>query len=758
MMKNRSVLITLLTLFCVIALYATYWVVTTDILIRTKFATKSFLSPTQFYSNTLELQTNQTLQENVLMDLFSRNNYRQKNWGAILQPSDFAKTTGEECEKIYSEAIKCVAFHHHLQKKINIIATDELDKILVILEVNPESQNSKSLDRLLLFPQLFAQYVGSTPVIQEHLPLGVIPRHCLDAALAIEDPTFLEHQGVSFRGLARSVLMNIINLHIGLDGIYVKNPQGGSTITQQLVKNYFLTSERKISRKIKEMFMAFLVEARIPKDEILETYLNIIYLGQQGNFQVRGYSAASQYYFSKPVTELNLSECALLGAIVNNPGIHNPFRHIERATARREKVLKAMLEQNRILEDDFKTAHQQPLPQKRQIEIRETAPYFIGGVIKELHQLGYTDLSGLKIYTTLDLTAQSHAQKAVQAQLAHLEATSEYHQKNKAHSLQAVLVASDPRSGEVLALVGGRDHRQTPYNRVLESRRQAGSTFKPIVYLTAFADNQELTPLTQLDNSPFKYTYEQQVWEPRNYDNTFSPPVPAFYALKESLNVPTARLAIETGLDNIIGVAQDLGIESPLKAFPALSLGAFEITPIEVLQVYNTLARFGSRIKLKMIKRIEGTDGTPIYTPQLETPFQLLEKGDFGTIVSILQEVMLTGTGQSAKARGLNVESAGKTGTTSNYKDAWFAGFTANHVAVVWTGYDDNTPVKLTGSSGALPIWSDYMIAMSQVLPQEAFAWPEEKKTTLEVSTEDLLNAGIPVNKALPARIYFYKK
>jgi penicillin-binding protein 1B len=187
-------------------------------------------------------------------------------------------------------------------------------------------------------------------------------------------------------------------------------------------------------------------------------------------------------------------------------------------------------------------------------------------------------------------------------------------------------------------------------------------------------------------------------------------------------------------------------------------LGAFEITPIEVLQVYTTMARFGSRVPLQMIKRIDGMDGETIYTPPVPTPFQILEKGDFGTINSILQEVMLTGTGASARARGLNIETAGKTGTTSNYKDAWFAGFSANHVAIVWTGYDDNTPIKLSGSSGALPIWTDYMLAMSNVLPQEPFNWPKENVTTLEVSTEELLRAGVPENKALPTKLYFYKK
>jgi len=758
MRGKKLIFISLLALVTPVAIILTVWFVRTDIRIREKFAEKSFLMPTQFYSNTLELQTNQILQEKVLVDLLNRNNYRQKSWGTVLQPSDYAFTTGEECSKIHSSSLKCFAFHHHQHKKINIIGADETDRIMVILEVDSETQESKSLDRVLMFPQLFAQYVGTSPVIQEHLPLGQIPRYCLDAALAVEDPDFLEHQGVSPRGLLRSQLSNLMNLRITSSGLTIVRPQGGSTITQQLVKVNFLSSERKISRKIKEMFMALLLELRIPKDQILETYLNVIYLGQQGNFQVRGYGAAAQFYFSKRVEDLNLGECALLGAIVNSPGLFNPFRHPERALQRREKVLNAMLEQNRILKENHDIAMAQPLPKKVSVEIKETAPYFIDGVVKELRGMGYNDLSGMKIYTTLDLIAQSHAQKAVQTHLANLEATSEYHKQNKSHSLQAILVSADPKNGEILALVGGRDHRLTPYNRVLESKRQVGSIFKPLVFLTAFHELESFGPATLLDNSAFMHKYGRQTWQPRNYDGKYSDPVPAFYALKESLNVPTARLALDVGLDEIIDVAEKLGVTSTLKAFPALSLGAFELTPREVLQMYVTMARFGSRINLKLIKRIENMEGDAIYTPPLEQPEQILDPGYFAMVDSILQEAMLSGTGQSARARGLMIETAGKTGTTSDYRDAWFAGFSANHVAVVWTGYDDNTPIKLSGASGALPIWTDYMLSMSNILPGEPFNWPQEKVETIELSAQELLQAGLPENKAVPTKILVYKK
>jgi penicillin-binding protein 1B len=749
MIRGKRLSFILLLLVTPVIIYFLVWFFRLDQMVNEKFANKSFLKPTQFYSNTLDLQLGQNISEKTLTALLEKNNYRQKNWGSVLQKSDYSVGHNEECEKILSESRKCYAFFHHISGKINIVGNDESDQILVLLEVDPENQASRSITSLSMFPRLFAQYLGSSPVIQEQVPLNHIPRECLDAALSIEDTHFLEHQGVSFPGLARAMWVNLKSL---------KFAQGGSTITQQLVKNYFLTSERSLSRKVREMLLAFVVEWRIPKDQILETYLNIIYMGQQGNFQVRGYPAASRFYFKKDVSDLNLSECALLGAIINSPGRYNPFSKKENALERRKKVLLAMLDSDRILKEDYERAQAAELPTKSEVEIKETAPYFIEGVVRELHRHSFDDLSGYKIYTTLDLNAQAVAQQAVQTQLNHLESSAtSYHAKNKSHSLQSVLLSSDPLSGDVLALVGGRDHRMTPFNRVFDSHRQVGSIFKPLVYLTAFYEKEDFTPMTLLDNSAFKYEYEGQTWEPHNYDKSTSNPVPAFYALKESLNIPTAHLGIDVGLSEVVSVAQNLGIVSPLKPLPALSLGAFEATPFEILQVYTNIARLGNTLKLHLVKKVENTAGDVIYTPSLDQQ-QVLSPEDFVTLSSILREAMRTGTGQGARARGFTQQAAGKTGTTSDYKDAWFAGYTANHTAIVWIGYDDNTPLRLSGSSGALPIWTEYMKAYTRDREQPDFKWDYPDLETIDISTEDLLELGIPPNKALPTQLIYYKK
>lgn len=749
MIRKKPVLYILITSLTLFIIYATVWLIRTDLLIKEKFSSGRFIAPTQFYSNSLEINLNETLSDYTLLKILATQNYREKPWGSRLQPSDYSQSRGEDCEKIYSQSIKCFAFYHHIKNKIQIVAADELDRVLVLLEVDPETQSAQNLDKLLLFPQLFAQYLGNQPIIQDEVELNQVPRQCLDAALAIEDPHFLDHQGFSWRGLLRAFWVNLKNGRMA---------QGGSTITQQLVKNHFLTAERTISRKIKEIIMAVLVERAIPKDQILQTYLNIIYLGQQGNFQIRGYSAASQFYFHKHLSNLDVADCALLGAVINSPGLFNPFKHSERSLQRRNKVLEAMEEQKRILPEEKTLGLQKPLPQKVSVEVRETAPYFIDAVIKFLASEGFYDLSGLKIYTTLDLQIQSAAQQAVQRHLNTLESTSKYHQEKKSHSLQAVLVSSDPKTGEVLALVGGRDHRSTPYNRVVESSRQVGSVFKPLVYLTAFAEQDDFSPLTPLTNQPFEHVSHKQSWKPKNYDGKTSTEVPAFYALKESLNIPTARLAIDVGLENIIDVAQQLGAVSDIKPYASLSLGAFEMTPLEVLQIYTNISRWGSTQKLRVLKSVTNSDNHTIWNPPSEDHQQVLEKGFFVDIVSILQEAMKTGTGQAAANMGLVGDYAGKTGTTTNYKDAWFAGFSANHVAVVWAGYDDNTPIQLSGASGALPIWTQYMKSINALIGSKPFEWPMENVNTISLSTQDLIEKGIPENKAVNTELLFYQK
>ena len=741
MTRRKWILLTLFSGVTLPIIYGVVWLILIDIHVREKFAKTGFVRPTTYYSAAPRIMKGRVFSENEWLSHLQKKEYRKKNWGTSLRPGDFAQTIGDDCAQIHPQAIKCFAFHHHQKEHIFILATEETDILVALLSVNPKTNATENVTFVDLFPDVFAQYLGSDPILQKPVSLNHIPRWCLDAALAIEDPDFLNHQGISLRGLLRAFFINLKNLRLS---------QGGSTITQQLVKNNFLTAERTFSRKLKEMFIALILEARVPKDLILETYFNIIYLGQQGSYQIRGIGAAAPFYFDKPIDHLNLAECALLGAIINSPGRFNPFKNPENALSRRKKVLTAMHEQQRILDQEFKMALATPLPQKRALEIKETSPYFIEGVQRELASLGFYDLAGYSIYTTLRVSAQEAAQKALQNRLNALENTSDYHQKNKKHSLQGVVISSDPKTGELVALVGGRDHRKSPFNRIYDGHRQVGSLFKPIVFLAALIHDPTFNPMTSLENSPWTYTYEKQKWTPRNYDNTTSEKVPAFYALKESLNIPTARLALQLGLDKIITLARDLGVSSKLKPVPSLSLGSLEMRPIEVLSVYTTMARLGATLPLTTLRQLKNAEGEILLQNSVTTSATPVgTQEDFVLLKSMLLETMLTGTGRSARASGLSLEAAGKTGTTSDYKDAWFAGITENHVAVVWIGYDDNTPLKLSGASGALPIWTDYMKDLSKHQLAEPFIWPEDLNIKrLEISTEDLMAAGVPQDKA----------
>lgn len=739
----------LLISLLVATLYSAGQLYSLDIKIQDQFRQKKFAAPTRYYAQARGFSTKQEVDgSSVLIQAFLDNGYRQRPWQRTLLKKDVAWTQGETCKTIHPEANFCLAFHHEEEGRLYLVLTDLDNRILSITSTdsgNGPSSGQKTHNQFSFSNELFAQYVGSSPILQSPLSLKTVPRLCLDSVLAVEDPRFLDHQGVSWRGLARAFWINLKSMRYA---------QGGSTITQQLVKNYFLSSERKLSRKVKELIIAMILDARIGKDQILETYLNIIYWGQRGSYQIRGMHSASQYYFQKPVGQLALDECALLAAILNNPGRYNPFRHPERALKRRDFVLKKMMDQERILVTDYESALTAPLPQSPPKDLRETAPYFIQGVNRELRDLGFSDLSGYEVITTLQMDAQKQAQVAVQKQLKSLEEDSEYHKKNKEHSLEGVLVVSDSRDGSVSAVVGGRNFRKTPLNRALQSSRQVGSLFKPIVYLTALITDPDFKATSPLSNKAFTHKYGRQSWSPKNYDKTYSEKVPAFFALKESMNVPTASLALEVGLQPIITTARDLGVTSTLKEFPSLSLGAFELKPIEVLQAYTTLARLGQYQKLFWVRSVRTQEGEPIYVHEPSTKSRIYPQR-VATLLSWLTETQRSGTAVRLKNWNLGFEVASKTGTTSNYRDAWFAGIAPDFVAIAWLGYDDGTPLKLAGSQGAMPMWADFAKSRQSKTPR-FFSWPFEPLEQEVLTKEAMLSLGVPEKKAISTSLKTY--
>jgi penicillin-binding protein 1B len=527
-----------------------------------------------------------------------------------------------------------------------------------------------------------------------------VPPLLIQTLLAIEDQDFYRHHGFDFIAIARAMFAN---LRAG------RVVQGGSTLTQQLVKNLFLSSERSLWRKLNEAIMAGLLEWHYSKDEILEAYINEVYLGQDGARAIHGFALGSQFYFKQRLSELEADQIALLVGIIKGPSYYSPRSAPERAKARRDLVLSELDEQGVLSTAAVTEAQQRPLGVSAKAPSGVTPfPAFVQLVRRQLQQ-DYPEQAlrseGLVIFTTLDPLVQVEAEQAVAARLAELETE----RKLPAGSLQAAVVVTAAESGEVLALVGGRDTRLAGYNRALDAQRPIGSLVKPVVYLTALSRPGEYSLATLLKDEPFSIQAHDQTWSPQNYDQKYRGRVTLRDALVSSYNVPTARLGLTIGVDEVVDTLRDLGVARSLPNYPSVLLGAVELTPMEVVQIYQSLAAGGYRMPLVAIREVMGSHGEPLE----RYPLRVTQAADPRAVYLLnaaLYEVTRQGTAralQSSLPPPLKV--AGKTGSTDDLRDSWFAGFSGAHVAVVWIGRDDNQPAGLTGAGGALPVWADIM-------------------------------------------------
>ena len=538
-----------------------------------------------------------------------------------------------------------------------------------------------------------------------------VPRDLVNALLAIEDRQFYSHIGVDPRGVARAAVATLSG----------KGVQGGSTLTQQLVKNFYLTPERTLKRKVTEMVMALLLELHYDKQEILEAYVNEIYLGQDRNRAIHGFGLAAFHYFGRPLPRLTLAEAALLVGMVKGPALYDPHRHPQRALERRNLVLAEMRELGYINPEQFLRAKATSLGVAEKPGVGTSPhPAFLDLVRRQLRQ-DYDDSDlrseGLKIFTTLDPHVQRAAERALVTRLASLDAA-----RKGTPPLEGAIVVTSTGNGEVQALVGGRDVRYEGFNRALDAHRPVGSLLKPAIYLTALAEPARYTLVTPLLDERFVWKSRgAEDWEPRNYDRKLHGRVPLRTALAESYNVSSARLGTELGIERVLDTVRRLGVERPLPPFAATLLGAADLTPLEVTRLYQTIASGGFRVPPRAIREVLTADGQPLKRYGLSVE-QAFEPAPVYLLTAALQGVVRDGTAQGLKqyvSPELNV--AGKTGTTDELRDAWFAGFTGDRLAVVWLGYDDNRPSRLTGASGAMPVWGDLMAPLAHeplLLPQ----------------------------------------
>jgi len=563
---------------------------------------------------------------------------------------------------------------------------------------------------------------------RRHVPLSTIPERMQQAVLAIEDQSFYSHPGVN----------PIRTVAAAIGSLFSRGrPSGASTITQQLSRMFFLEDEFNEElqtgtvsplRKAREILMSLVLERRTSKEEILELYLNDVYLGQRGSFAIHGVAEASRIFFGKDVANLGLSEAALIAGVIQSPARRSPFANPKPAVERRNVVLQAMANEKYITADEATKAGREPL-QVVARSVDNEAPYFVDMVGAQVNQQfpGVTTQPGaVDVYTTLDLNMQRAALDAVRNGLANVDKLLS-RRKKKPQSAQAVLLAVDPRSGEVLAMVGGRSYNQSQYNRVTEARRQPGSVFKPFVYLAAFEHAAlegwtDLTPASLTLDEPATFMFDDQVWEPKNYDE-YDGEVTLRRALAMSRNLGTIRVGERIGFDKIASLWRQVGVGTTPKGYPSITLGVFELTPMEVAEAYTIFTNRGSVRTLRAIDRVQA--GTKTLKPAASKLRDVAQPDTTYLVTNMMRSVLNEGTGAGARANGFAIDAAGKSGTTNDLRDAWFVGFTPELLTVVWVGFDDNQPLGLSGSTAALPIWTEFMKAALAGHANEMFDVPE---------------------------------
>jgi penicillin-binding protein 1B len=582
-------------------------------------------------------------------------------------------------------------------------------------------QGDAVVQSVALPPELLASAGADMGENIRPVRLPDVPQILRNAVLVTEDARFYEHGGVDPRGIVRALWTNVRKGRVA---------EGGSTITQQLVKSRLLNPERTLVRKVNEALLSTVLEWRYTKDQILEAYLNEIYLGQSGGSAVRGVGAASRAYFGKEVHQLTLPEAALLAGMIRGPNSYSPAANPERARERRDVVLTRMRDLGKISEADYRRARKEPVRARTTPSNGLVAPYFVDYVRAELERntdIELADLHGVRVYTTLDPVLQRLAEAAVVKGMDRLETLRpRLRRKTSEERLQVAMIVLDTATGQVRALVGGRDYRSSQFNRVVLARRQPGSAFKPFVYLAAVTPRKDaslFTAASLIEDAPITVMVDGKPWTPKNYDDRYEGPVTVRRALEGSLNTATVRLAQAVGLPVVIETARTLGVEVDLRPVPALTLGVFEITPLALARAYLPLANGGLAPTGGVVEALADEGGRALWSASREAR-PVIGAPEAYVVTSLLEGVINTGTGASARAAGVPGAVAGKTGTTNEGRDAWFVGYSPNLLALVWVGFDDGTPAGLSGSEGALPIWSEFMRQALDIYPGGAFPEP----------------------------------
>ena len=664
--------------------------------VHERFSGKLFRVPTRVYASGTVIYPGLNLERSGVWDHLDQLAYREAHARQPLRPGQYS-WRGDAL------ALHRRAFHHpnRPEPAKEVVVSISGEKVSGIIDQG----TGREVGAFILEPVPVGTFYGPERERREIVKIQQVPNHLIDAIFAVEDQRFLEHRGIDLRRILGALIVNV-----KAGGVR----QGGSTLTQQLVKNFFLTPERTLKRKVQEALMALLVEIRYDKTEILVCYLNEIYLGQRGGAAVHGVGEAAFHYFGKPVSELTLSEAALIAAIIQSPNGLSPRRQPDKALKRRNLVLELMYKQGRIHAGQLRGARRVELELAPLGDDLREARYFIDMLRRQLPEFYAPEIltsEGLRIYTSLDLRIQRIAARALGSGLKRLEDDFPALLKRDDLRIEGCLIALRPQTGEVIALVGGRSYATSQFDRCSQAKRPSGSVFKPFVYLAALEPRNGapgITLASRLDDSPFQIESGGKLWKPFNYDREFHGIVGVRGALERSFNVATARLGNEIGIQSVAEMAYRLGVERKLPPFPSLAIGAADLSPIELVRAYGTIANGGVRPEVRSFKDIVDSHGVTLSRQQVKFE-RVLDAGTAFLGTSLLQGVVDRGTARGVRRLGLEGPIAAKTGTSDEESDAWFAGFTPELAIVVWVGFDEPRSLGLPASVAALPIWARFL-------------------------------------------------
>ncbi len=694
------------------------WGVWIDYTIRQDFEALQWALPARLYARPVELYVGATISQDELSSTLQRLGYRQSN--AVSGPGEYQLTSSRI--RLWTRGFD---FWDGEEPSLYLNVEFDDNRIRNLWG----DQNTGDLALVRLEPVEIAQINPDTG--EDRLPttLSDVPQSLTDAIIAVEDQRFYSHFGVDPVGIARAMVANI-----KAGGIV----QGGSTLTQQLIKNLYLDRRQTLGRKIEEAVMAILLELHFSKEDILSAYLNEIFLGQQGNRAIHGFALASEYYFSRPLKELTLSELAMLAGLPRGASYYNPLRYPERATARRDVVLQRMQSQGYISAQEQAQAQSASLRLASRTRIQNARyPAFMTLVREDLardYDSEALRTEGLRIFTTLDLRVQDTVDEKLEAAVKSVERAAASGDDGQ---LEAAVVITDAISGEVRAIAGGREPGFSGFNRALNANRQIGSLVKPAVYLAAL-ETGDYSLASVLSDSPITMSLPgDQEWSPQNYDNKLFGDVYLFDALERSMNLATVNLGMEVGVDKVAQMLNRLGVDKDIPLYPSLLLGAIDLTPLEVAQIYQSLASNGFRSPLRAVEAVTTGQGARLERYGIATE-QVADSESMYLLEYAMQGVFRRGTAETMASRlGPHFPLAGKTGTTNDLRDSWFAGYGDDLVGVVWLGYDDNRDTGLTGASGALRVWAELMDSLS-INPRADFepAGIQWRKVSIDAVTQ----------------------